>query len=210
MNGCSTMRIAIYARVSTKKQDETLQIPRCEEFAKRHGWEVTKIYQDEASGRNGNRPAWRALESDLRRREFDAILVTKLDRVMRSLAHLLQVFETLQHHDILLVTVDQGIIDLKSANGRLQIQLLGMLAEWEREIISDRTREALAQKRDQGVKLGRPPTKLPIHTIALMRVAGKTWREIAKNLQIPPTTIKNHRREICKEIEEIKTVVKTD
>ena len=110
------MRIVIYARVSTKKQDETLQIPRCEEFAKRHGWEVSKIYQDEASGRNGNRPAWKALESDMRRREFDAILVTQLDRVMRSLAHLLQVFETLQHHDILLVTVEQGIIDLKSAN----------------------------------------------------------------------------------------------
>lgn len=208
MNGCSMMRIAIYARVSTNKQDETLQIPRCEEFAKRHGWEVTKIYQDEASGRDANRPAWMALQSDLRRREFDAILVTKLDRVMRSLANLLQVFETLQRYDILLVTVDQGIIDLKSPNGRLHIQLLGMLAEWERELISERTKDALAMKKAQGVKLGRPPTKLPIHTIALMRVAGKTWRKISEELDVAPTTMKNHRREICREIEEIRKVVK--
>lgn len=201
------MKCAIYARVSTTKQDETLQIPRCEEFATRHGWEVVKIYQDEASGRDANRPGWKALESDLRRHEFDAIIVTKLDRIMRSLMQLLQIFETFQRYGVMIVTIDQGILDLKSANGRLQVQLLGMLAEWEKELISDRTKEALAQKKAQGIKLGRPAAKLPIHTIALMRVTGNTWGEIAKNLQIPPTTIKNHRREICKEIEEIRSIV---
>ena len=202
------MKCAIYARVSTTKQDETLQIPRCEEFAKRHDWEVVKIYQDEASGRDANRPGWKALESDLRRHEFDAIIVTKLDRIMRSLMQLLQIFETFQRYGVMIVTIDQGILDLKSANGRLQVQLLGMLAEWEKELISDRTKEALAMKKAKGVQLGRPAAKLPIHTIALMRVAGNTWGGIAKNLQIPPTTIKNHRREICKEIEEIRSIIK--
>ena len=201
------MRCAIYARVSTTKQDETLQIPRCEEFARRHEWEVVQIYQDEASGRDANRPGWKALESDLRRHEFDAIIVTKLDRIMRSLMQLLTTF---QHYGVMIITLDQGILDLKSPNGRLQVQLLGMLAEWEKELISDRTKEALAQKKAQGIKLGRPAAKLPIHTIALMRVAGNSWGEIANNLQIPPTTLKNHRREICREVEEIKTVVKTD
>lgn len=201
------MRCAIYARVSTTKQDETLQIPRCEEFAKRHDWEIVQIYQDEASGRDANRPGWKALESDLRRHEFDAIIVTKLDRIMRSLMQLLQIFETFQRYGVMIVTIDQGILDLKSANGRLQVQLLGMLAEWEKELISDRTKEALAQKKAQGIKLGRPAAKLPIHTIALMRVAGQTYGEIAKNLQIPPTTLKNHRREICREVEEIRKVV---
>jgi len=202
------MKCAIYARVSTTKQDETLQIPRCEEFATRHGWEVVKIYQDEASGRDANRPGWKALESDLRRHEFDAIIVTKLDRIMRSLMQLLHIFETFQRYGVMIVTIDQGILDLKSANGRLQVQLLGMLAEWEKELISDRTKEALAMKKAKGIQLGRPAAKLPIHTIALMRVAGSSWGEIAKNLQIPPTTIKNHRREICKEIEEIRSIVK--
>lgn len=201
------MQCAIYARVSTTKQDETLQIPRCEEFAKRHGWEVVKIYQDEASGRDANRPGWKALESDLRRHEFDAIIVTKLDRVMRSLMQLLTIFETFQKYGIVIITLDQGILDLKSPNGRLQVQLLGMLAEWEKELIRDRTKEALAIKKAKGVKLGRPAAKLPIHTIALMRVAGKTYGEIGKELNIPPTTIKNYRREICREVDEIKKVV---
>lgn len=201
------MKCAIYARVSTTKQDETLQIPRCEEFAKRHGWEVVKIYQDEASGRDANRPGWKALESDLRRHEFDAIIVTKLDRVMRSLMQLLTIFETFQKYGIVIITLDQGILDLKSPNGRLQVQLLGMLAEWEKELIRDRTKEALAAKKAKGVKLGRPAAKLPIHTIALMRVAGKTYGEIGKELNIPPTTIKNYRREICREVDEIKKVV---
>ncbi len=201
------MKCAIYARVSTTKQDETLQIPRCEEFAKRHEWEVVKIYQDEASGRDANRPGWKALESDLRRHEFDAIIVTKLDRIMRSLMQLLQIFETFQRYGVMIVTIDQGILDLKSANGRLQVQLLGMLAEWEKELISDRTKEALAMKKAKGVQLGRPAAKLPIHTIALMRVAGRTYGEIGKELNIPPTTIKNYRREICREVDEIKKVV---
>ena len=201
------MKCAIYARVSTTKQDETLQIPRCEEFAKRHGWEVVQIYQDEASGRDANRPGWKALESDLRRHEFDAIIVTKLDRVMRSLMQLLQIFETFQKYGVMIVTIEQGILDLKSANGRLQVQLLGMLAEWEKELISDRTKEALAMKKAKGIQLGRPAAKLPIHTIALMRVAGRTYGEIGKELNIPPTTIKNYRREICREVDEIKKVV---
>ena len=201
------MKCAIYARVSTTKQDETLQIPRCEEFAKRQGWEVVQIYQDEASGRDANRPGWKALESDLRRHEFDAIIVTKLDRIMRSLMQLLQIFETFQKYGVMIVTIEQGILDLKSANGRLQVQLLGMLAEWEKELISDRTKEALAAKKAKGIQLGRPAAKLPIHTIALMRVAGRTYGEIGKELNIPPTTIKNYRREICREVDEIKKVV---
>lgn len=201
------MKCAIYARVSTTKQDETLQIPRCEEFAKRQGWEVVQIYQDEASGRDANRPGWKALESDLRRHEFDAIIVTKLDRIMRSLMQLLTIFETFQKYGVMIVTIEQGILDLKSANGRLQVQLLGMLAEWEKELISDRTKEALAAKKAKGIQLGRPAAKLPIHTIALMRVAGRTYGEIGKELGIPPTTIKNYRREICREVDEIKKVV---
>jgi len=201
------MKCAISARVSTTKQDETLQIPRCEEFATRHGWEVVKIYMDEASGRDANRPGWKALESDLRRHEFDAIIVTKLDRIMRSLMQLLQIFETFQKYGVMIVTIDQGILDLKSANGRLQVQLLGMLAEWEKELISDRTKEALAMKKAKGIQLGRPAAKLPIHTIALMRVAGRTYGEIGKELNIPPTTIKNYRREICREVDSIKAVV---
>lgn len=202
------MIVAIYARVSTSKQDETLQLPRLQAYADRMGWTVYKIYQDEASGKNANRPGWMALESDVRRHEFDAVLVTKLDRIMRSLVQLLQVFEDFKTYEVNIITLDQGVLDLRSPNSRLQINLLGMLAEWERELISNRTIEALAAKKAQGVVLGRPKASLPIHTIGLMRTAGKSWADISRELDIPRGTLTNHRKEIEEEAEKIREVIR--
>lgn len=73
------------------------------------------------------------------------------------------------------------------------------VAEWERDIISERTKEALRAKKEKGVVLGRPSAKLPIHTIALMRVAGKSWSSISLELRIPRSTLKNYRKEIEEE-----------
>lgn len=201
------MRVAIYARVSTHDQDEQLQVPRLEAYCSRLGYEIVGRYADEASGKNANRPGWKALLSDARRGEFQAVIVTKLDRIMRSLSQLLDTLRDFELRKISIITLDQGIIDMSSANSRLQISIIAMVAEWEREIISERTKEALAQKKAQGVQLGRPPTKLPIHTIALMRVSGRTWGQIAKELNISVNSIKNHRREICKEVEEVRAIV---
>lgn len=201
------MRVALYARVSTHEQDEALQLPRLRSYCERMKWEIAGEYTDEASGRDGNRPGWLTLMSDARREEFDAVLVTKLDRVMRSLVQLLEVLQDFQLRYITLITLDQGEIRPDSANARLQIQMIAMVAEWEREIIRERTREALAAKKAAGVVLGRPPAKLPIHTIALMRVAGRTWGYIATELDLSLSTIKNHRREILREIEKINEVV---
>ena len=77
------MKVAIYSRVSTHDQDEQLQVPRLREFCSRLGYEIIQEYSDEASGKNANRPGWKALLSDARRGEFSAVIVTKLDRVMR-------------------------------------------------------------------------------------------------------------------------------
>ena len=136
------MRVAIYARVSTHDQDEALQIPRLESYCTRMEYQVSKIYTDEASGRDANRPGWKALLSDARRGEFEAVIVTKLDRIMRSLTQLLDILQDFERRHISIITLDQGIIDMSSANSRLQISIIAMVAEWEREIISERTKEA--------------------------------------------------------------------
>lgn len=87
---------------------------------------------------------------------------------------------------------------------QLQARLLAMLAEWEREIISDRTKEGLEARRAKGVKLGRPKLEsFPVHTIALMRLDGKGWAEIAKLTGIPRTTIMGRKGEILLEMEQI-------
>lgn len=198
------MIVALYARVSTDKQDEQLQLPRLREYAARKGLEVYREYSDKASGKNADRPGWMALESDARRGEFDAVVVVKLDRIMRSLSQMLEVFESFHNMGIEIITLDQGPMNLTSPMGKLQARLLAMLAEWEREIISERTKEGLAARRAKGVKLGRPKLdEFPTHTIALMRLEGRTWAEISKITSIPRTTINGRRKEIEKEMESI-------
>ena len=198
------MRVAIYSRVSTHDQDEQLQVPRLRDFCNRLGYEIYKEYSDVASGKNANRPGWKALQSDARRGEFEAIIVVKLDRIMRSLAQLLDVLQDFEKRRISIITLDQGTIDMSSANSRLQISIIAMVAQWEREIISERTKEALRAKKARGEVLGRPSANFNLRMAALMRIDGRSWDYIAASLQVNPSTLKNHRKEIEKEMERIK------
>ena len=197
------MIVAIYSRVSTHDQDEQLQVPRLRDFCNRLGYEIYKEYSDVASGKNANRPGWKALQSDARRGEFEAIIVVKLDRIMRSLAQLLDVLQDFEKRRISIITLDQGTIDMSSANSRLQISIIAMVAQWEREIISERTKEALRAKKARGEVLGRPSADFNLRMAALMRIDGRSWEYIAAALQVNPSTLKNHRKEIEKEMEKI-------
>lgn len=197
------MRVAIYARVSTDDQDETLQIPRLQEYAANAGWEVVQIYQDQSTGKNINRPGWQHLMSDARRHHFDRILITKLDRMMRSVGLLLEELSILDRFEIQVVTLDFGIIDLKSPGNRFTMTILGAIAEWEAGIISDRTKEALAARKARGEKLGRPRVELPLRTIALRRIEGQTWTKIAEDLGLKAQTIRIHKAEVDEEIRKI-------
>ena len=198
------MIVAIYSRVSTANQDEQLQVPRLRDFCNRLGYEIYKEYSDVASGKNANRPGWKALQSDARRGEFEAIIVVKLDRIMRSLAQLLDVLQDFEKRRISIITLDQGTIDMSSANSRLQISIIAMVAQWEREIISERTKEALRAKKARGEVLGRPSANFNLRMAALMRIDGRSWDYIAASLQVNPSTLKNHRKEIEKEMEGIR------
>ena len=198
------MIVAIYSRVSTHDQDEQLQVPRLRDFCNRLGYEIYKEYSDVASGKNANRPGWKALQSDARRGEFEAIIVVKLDRIMRSLAQLLDVLQDFEKRRISIITLDQGTIDMSSANSRLQISIIAMVAQWEREIISERTKEALRAKKARGEVLGRPSANFNLRMAALMRIDGRSWDYIAASLQVNPSTLKNHRKEVEGEIKKIK------
>ena len=199
------MKVALYARVSTVDQDERLQLPRLRQVAELRGYEVVQEYTDEASGRDANRPGWKALLSDARAAKFNAVLVVKLDRIMRSLRLFLRELEDFQSMRIQLIALDYGVLDPSSASGKLMVSFLAAIAEWEREVISERTKAALKAKRDAGTRLGKAPRQIPLHEIALMRIAGKTWTEIAELTEIPRTTINDHREKIEKEITKIKS-----
>ncbi len=191
------MKVAIYVRVSTKKQDETNQLPVLRDIARNRGFEVHREYSDEASAKDANRPGWKGLIQDASKHMFDAILVTKLDRVMRSLLQLNITMNNLQAYGVKLICADIGEIDYSTPMGKVQMQIIGAIAEWEREIIVQRTREGIEAKRARGVHLGRKKRDdIPIDTIATLRMTGSSWRSITRDLRIPKTTLMRRKEEV--------------
>lgn len=143
------MKVAIYCRVSTEEQDNDKQEFICREFCTRNGYEVIEVYKDIISGTKSQRPAFNKLLEDIRGlRSFDCIMVTRLDRMGRSLSHLLSLFEEFNKRGLHFISVTQNI-DSVSSTGKLQLQILGAFAEFERNLISERTKEGL--KRASGV-----------------------------------------------------------
>lgn len=136
------MKVAIYVRVSTEEQDADKQEFLCQEYCKRNNYTVYKVYKDIISGKNITRPDFNFLLEDMRQYKFDAIMVTKLDRIGRSLGHLISMFEEFNKRGIHFIAVTQNI-DTSTATGKLQLHILGAFAEFERNIISERTKEGL-------------------------------------------------------------------
>lgn len=143
------MKIAIYARVSTEEQDATKQERICKEWAERQDHEVFKVYSDVISGAKASRPAFNQLLDDMRLYKFRGVAVTKLDRMGRSLQHLISILDEFQNKKVEFIAVTQNI-DTTTATGRLQWQIMGAFAEFERQIISERTKEGLRFAKNVG------------------------------------------------------------
>lgn len=150
------MKIAIYVRVSTADQTTLNQELELKDYCKRMNYEIFNIYKDEGvSGSKTSRPELDKMLQDMRLKKFDAILVWKLDRLGRSLQHLLQILEELKDKEIRLICLDLNM-DTGTAQGKLFFSLVGAFSEFEREIIRERINLGLARARKQGKHLGRP------------------------------------------------------
>jgi len=143
------MKVAIYARVSTDDQDPDNQVHALEDYCKRMGYDIHKSYVDRCSGLKDSRPQFDALLCDMRMRLFDAVIVWKLDRMGRSLQHLLQILQEFQNKGIDFISVTQNI-DTTSAAGKLMFQIMGAFAEFESSLISERTKLGMAEAKKQG------------------------------------------------------------
>ena len=150
-----TKRAGLYLRVSTGMQDTSMQEEELKEMAERRGWE-TKVYRDHGeSGAKERRPALDSLLADVRRGRLDVVMVFSLDRLARSLKHLLELAEEFRASGVDLYSAKQSI-DTASPSGRLTYQVLGAVAEFEREMLRERVRAGLQQARRRGHRLGRP------------------------------------------------------
>ena len=143
------MKVAIYCRVSTQEQNADTQEQMCLDYCKRQEFDVYRVYKDIISGKVTSRPQFNEMLIEMRQNKFNCIMVTKLDRVGRSLQHLLSLFEEWSRRGVHFVATTQSI-DTSSASGKLQMQIMGAFAEFERNIISERTKESRAGNKTWG------------------------------------------------------------
>ena len=136
------MKTGIYCRVSTEEQNADKQEDICKEYCEKNNIPIFKVYKDVISGKTTSRPEFNQMLEDMRLYRFDTIMVTKLDRIGRSLSHLLSLFDEFQKKGLHFIAVTQNI-DTSTAAGKLQMQIMGAFAEFERNIISERTKEGM-------------------------------------------------------------------
>lgn len=185
-------RAAIYARVSTDGQTTENQLRDLRKVAKRNGWKVVEEFVDHGiSGAKGRdqRPAFDDMCKGVTRSEFDIVAAWSVDRLGRSLTHLVTFLDELHSKKVDLFLHKQGI-DTATPAGKMLFQMLGVFSEFERAMIRERINAGLARARAQGKKLGRPRVSLATEKKVLaLRKKNKGIRKIAKELGVGVSTV---------------------
>ena len=183
------MRAAVYARVSTVDQEPENQLLELRRYVEARGWTGQEFVDHGVSGTKDRRPALDRLVVDARRRKVDTVVVWRLDRLGRSLKHLVTLLDELQALGVGFVSLGEGI-DLQTPAGRLQLHILAALSEFERARIVERVQAGLQRAKRQGRTLGRP--RASISRFQLARVEGLSTRAAAKALGVPRSTLQRY------------------
>jgi site-specific DNA recombinase len=157
-NQRDSIRVATYARVSTQEQVEgtsmEFQAAQLTGYCTLQNWTIINAYTDPGfSGKDGDRPGLERLLSDAKIGLFDKVLVFKLDRLARNLRLLLEIEQKLRGYGVSLISVKEAI-DTSSSTGKMMFQMFGMVAEWERETIIERTSNGKLQRFKSGCWAG--------------------------------------------------------
>jgi DNA invertase Pin-like site-specific DNA recombinase len=183
--------VVIYTRVSTDKQTTDSQLASLREYCGRHDWQDVQVITDTISGSKISRKGLDQLMKAVRAGKVDVVLCYNLDRLGRSLSHLVQLLGEFAAQKVALIVPGQGI-NTSSSNpaSALLLNMLGAIAQFEHSIIVERVNAGLAAARRRGIKLGRPGT-LGVHreAVAKLRGQGRTGRAIAEELGIPSSSV---------------------
>ena len=187
----SKKSVAIYARVSTDKQKVDMQLKELRAYAKRSGFKIHQEFIDEGyTGSNTKRPAYNAMLDDARQKKFDLLLVWKLDRLSRSLKDLITTLDELGHLGVDFISYDNKM-DTSTPTGKLVYQIVGAVAEFEKDIIRERVKAGLKNAKAKGKKLGRPTTpKVVVQQIEKLKQKGLSNYKIADKLGIGEATVR--------------------
>lgn len=197
----SAVRAALYARVSTLHhgQDVGLQMDELRQAAVQRGWTVFGEYVDEGvSGAKASRPGMDRMLADARTGKFDVVAVWKLDRLARSVIHLLGTTESLREWGVGLVSLRDAHIDTTTPSGRFVLQILGAVAELERGMIQERVVAGVRRAQAAGKHCGRPRKATADKALVAAKALldqGWGWRAVAEATGVQKDTLRRRLRE---------------
>ena len=188
--------VAGYARVSTKEQDLSSQVERIQKHITACGLIPAvegAIFQEKLSGAYNHRPERAKILKLAEQGKIGLVICTKLDRWGRSLKDLIETLNFLESHNVSMVFLDQNI-DLSSPMGKMLFQILGAVAEFERDLIIERTQEGRVRAMLHGTRSGKPmhgPLKdIPEKAIIQRYRNGESIKSLASEYKVSPNTIK--------------------
>ncbi|GMV42221.1 MAG: putative resolvase/invertase/recombinase [Myxococcales bacterium] len=190
MGSTKTTRAALYARVSTTDQNAAMQVAELRRAAEQRGWSVVGEFVDDGvSGVAESRPALDRMMAAAKAGKLDVVAVWKLDRLGRSLQHLVRLLDDLQRYGVGFVSLHDAGIDTTS-QGRLLLHVLASFAAYERDLIVERVRAGVARARAEGRHVGRPRVDLDLRAARALLTQGHSVRDVASMLDLPRTTLR--------------------
>ena len=184
-----TTKVALYCRVSTSTKDQTTenQLRELTAYCDRMSYEVVKVYEDEVSGAKTRerRPAYNEMCKDAFLKKFDTIIGWDVSRFGRSMKEFITFLSDMDDRGIGVIAVKNGL-DTSSSSGRMMMKMIGLMEEWNREMLIERVNAGLARTVANGTKLGRksvltPSSKREINTL---RDNGLSMQKIADEIGI--------------------------
>jgi DNA invertase Pin-like site-specific DNA recombinase len=173
------MRTAIYARCSTDTQNPDMQISELTEYASRRGLELVGVFTDIASGSKDDRPQLNKVLALAKQRKIDALLVWKVDRLGRSLRHLVNTISELEAVGVSFISLKDSL-DFSTPAGRLMFNVIAAMGQFERDLIRERVKSGMANAKRKGVKLGRKAVQVDAAKIQRLRSEGLSFEAIAQ------------------------------
>ena len=183
-------RVALYIRVSTVDQNPQLQFDELRQYCENRGWTRRREYVDHGlSGVDTSRPGLRGLLAAIHAHEIDVVLIWRLDRLARSFAELVRLTELFRSHQVEFISLKNPGLDTTTPQGKLFFGISAVFAEFERDLIIERTRAGIAAARARGEKLGRPAAPIDVEHLRRLRALGLSYGAIAKSLRISKTLV---------------------
>lgn len=185
------MKVAIYCRVSTDKQELEQQIKACERLCEYKKLEVAALYSEIISGAKIKRQQYLKMVQELREGLYDGVVVFRLDRLGRNSRELSLLVEELENKGILVLSVSESY-DTSTAIGRAMREMIFILAQLEREQIGEATKQRLGALKASGKRLGQKPcSDFQVNKVRELAAVGLSSRKIAAQMQISHVTVNN-------------------